>query len=436
MDNECSPSRVIARLRGLPIWYRHNRVLAWICVVIAVNQLGFGSIVPVVPLYAAAFGVSQALIGLTIAIYGLARFTASVPAGWLADRAGRRWSLAAGGAITVAGNLICGLAPTYEVFLLGRFVAGSGAAMVLTSGQVILADITTPETRGRTMALYTAVFLFAVGIGPLPGGILAELGGLAFPFFSYAALGTVVALLALWRVPETRQADLARAVSEAKRLQYLGQISLLLRRRPFLLVSLLSFASFFARTGALFNLVPVRAQQAIGLDPAQIGLGLALISVLALLGAYPSGVLVDTFGRKAVIVPSTLLSGAGLVGFALAPDYTWFLIACLLWALASGISGAAPAAYAADIAPPGMNAAAMSTYRMLADSGYVIGPALLGWLSDLVGTTTALSGTAALVVITGLFFGLFAPETYRRRAPREGAATGERSPVLETPPDD
>ncbi|MER3417609.1 MAG: MFS transporter, partial [Chloroflexota bacterium] len=110
----------------------------------------------------------------------------------------------------------------------------------------------------------------------------------------------------------------------------------MLRRRPFLLVSLLSFASFFARTGALFNLVPVRAQQA-------IGLGLALISVLALLGAYPSGVLVDTFGRKAVIPPSTLLSGAGLVGFALAPDYTWFLIACLLWALASGISVSAPA---------------------------------------------------------------------------------------------
>lgn len=435
MDDERTLTRVPARLRDLTSWYRGNRVLAWICVVIAVNQLGFGSIVPVVPLYAAAFGVSQALIGLTIAIYGLARFAASVPAGWIADRAGRRWSLAAGGALTVVGNVICGLASSYEVFLFGRFVAGSGASMVLTSGQVILADITTPETRGRTMALYMAVFLFAVGIGPLPGGLLAELGGLAFPFFTYAVFGSIVALLALWRVPETRSKTPARAVTQSPGMPYLAQVGVLLRHRPFLLVSLLSFAAFFARTGALFNLVPVRAQQSIGLGPAQIGLGLALISVLGLLGAYPSGILVDTFGRKAVIVPSTLLSGAGLVGFALAPDYGWFLIACLLWALASGISGAAPAAYAADIAPRGMNAAAMSTYRMLADSGYVVGPALLGWLSDFTGATTALIVTAALVVTTGALFALLAPETHRRRA-QEAASPGTEPRPLEVPPRD
>jgi MFS family permease len=396
-------------------------VLAWICLVIAVNQLGFGSIVPIVPLYAAAFGVPQVLIGLAIAVYGLARFAASVPAGWLADRAGRRWSLAGGGAVTVAGNLICGLASTYDVFLLGRFVAGSGAAMVLTSGQVVLADITSPDTRGRTMGFYMAVFLFAVGIGPLPGGLLAELGGLAFPFYTYAALGSVVALLALWRLPETRPATLTRTDGRAHQSSYLTQVGSLLCHRPFLLVSLVSFAAFFARTGALFALVPLRAQHEIGLNPAQIGLGLALVSVLGLLGAYPSGLLVDLMGRKAVIVPSTLLSGTGLVGFALAPSYGWFLLACLLWALASGIAGAAPAAYAADVAPRGMNAAAMSTYRMLADSGYVVGPTVLGWLGDLTGTTITLQATAALVVVTGALFALFAPETYRKPTAQDEA---------------
>jgi len=418
------PQALAARMRELPLWYGRHRVLAWICLVIAVNQLGFGSIVPVVPLYAAAYGVPQFLIGLTIAVYGLARFAASIPAGWLADLAGRRWSLATGGVMTAAGNAICGLAPTYEVFLLGRFVAGSGAAMVLTSGQVILADITNPETRGRTMSFYMAVFLFAVGIGPLPGGLLAELGGLALPFYSYAALGSVVALLALWRVPETRPATRYHVEGLHHQTPYLSQVVALFSQRPFLLVSLLSFASFFARTGALFTLVPLRAQHEIGLDPAQIGLGLALISILGLLGAYPSGLLVDTLGRKAVIVPSTLLTSAGLVGFAVAPNYGWFLLACLLWALASGISGAAPAAYAADVAPSGRNAAAMSTYRMLAESGYVVGPALLGWLSDLTGTTDTLEATAVLVVLTGAVFALFAPETYRSRGSRHGQSPG------------
>ena len=75
------------------------------------------------------------------------------------------------GFVTVLGNLVCGLAPNFEVFLLGRLISGSGAAMVLVSGQIILADITTPERRGRTMAIYQGVFLFAVGFGPLPGGL-------------------------------------------------------------------------------------------------------------------------------------------------------------------------------------------------------------------------------------------------------------------------
>ena len=74
-------------------FYANNGPLVWVCVLIAVNQLGFGSIVPVVPLYAKSFGVSQTAIGLTIAIYGLARFLMNVPTGHVADRYGRRVAL-------------------------------------------------------------------------------------------------------------------------------------------------------------------------------------------------------------------------------------------------------------------------------------------------------------------------------------------------------
>src|SRR3712207_7919933 len=109
-----------------PGWYGRNRVLVWVCVLIAVNQLGFGSIVPVIPLYAREFGVSQSAIGLTIAIYGLARFLINMPAGQLADRIGRRGALAVGGLVTAGGNLLCGLAPAYLPFLAARFVAGGG----------------------------------------------------------------------------------------------------------------------------------------------------------------------------------------------------------------------------------------------------------------------------------------------------------------------
>jgi MFS transporter, DHA1 family, multidrug resistance protein len=393
-------------------WYRKNRILTWICAIIAVNQLGFGSIIPVVPLYAQSFGVSQTLIGLTIAVYGFARFAAGVPGGWLADIAGRRWSLATGGFVTVIGNLVCGLAPTYEVFLVGRFIAGSGAAMVLVSGQIILADITTPERRGRTMAIYQGVFLFAVGFGPLPGGLLAQWGGLAFPFFVYSVLGGAAALIALARLEETRH-HRQQEPGETAQPGFLGQLRLITADKAFLLVCLVSFGQFFARTGAIFNLVPVRAENVMGLSPSQIGFGLAFVSIVSLVLAYPSGYLVDRFGRKTVIVPSTLISAVGLAMFAGTGAFGWFLLSCFVWAVGGGLGGAAPAAYAADVAPKGMQAAAMGTYRSIADTGYVFGPLLLGLSADGFGAASSLVATAAFVAFCGLAFAGFAPETYR-----------------------
>ena len=145
-------------------------------------------------------------------------------------------------------------------------------------------------------------------------------------------------------------------------------------RRGFVLVSLVGFVNAVARTGALFNVIPILARDRLALSTDRIGLGLALASVVGLALAYPAGVLVDRYGRKTVIVPSTALAGVSLVLFLLAPSYAWFLVGCVAWSAAAGVSGAAPATYAADVAPAGMNAAAISGYRMLSDLGYVIGP--------------------------------------------------------------
>jgi len=130
-----------------------------------------------------------------------------------------------------------------------------------------------------------------------------------------------------------------------------------------MLVSLVSFMNAVARTGALFNVIPVLAQDRLSLSTDRIGLGLALASLVGLAVVYPSGVLVDRYGRKFVIVPATFVSGVSLLLFLLAPSYAWFLAGCVAWSLAVGVSGAAPAAYAADVAPPGMNAAAMSAFE-------------------------------------------------------------------------
>jgi MFS transporter, DHA1 family, multidrug resistance protein len=400
--------------------YARYRILVWMCVLIAVNQLGFGSIVPVTPLYAASFGVSTSAIGLTIAVYGLARFLLAVPAGRLSDRLGRRGTLALGGGVTVAGNILCAVAPSYELFLAARFVAGAGAALTLTAAQIVLADISAPSERGRIMGIYSGVFAFAVGVGPYPGGLLAERFGLNAPFVAYAALGSVVAVVAWLRVPETRAARLSSAASVIAPPSFAQQIRLLTASTGFLLVSFIGFAAAVARTGAVFNVVPVMVKQRLDLAPDQIGLGLSLVSLGALVLAYPSGMLVDYFGRKAVIVPATLISGLAAALFALTPSFGWYLFACGVWGFALGIASDAPGAYAADSAPPGMNAAVMSTYRMLSDAGYVLGPLALGVIADVWSAQTALAVAGSMLVISAVLFGRFAPEGYRPRH----AATG------------
>lgn len=395
-----------------------RRVLLWMCVLVAVNQLGFGAMIPSLPLYAQSFGVPASAIGMAVAVYGLARFACAIPAGQLSDRLGRRPSLAIGGLVSTVGNLWCAWATSYPEFIVARFVAGAGAGLILTTGQVVLADISTPANRGRTIAVYQGTFIFAVGIGPFPGGLLAEHFGLAAPFVAYGIASLIATVVAWFAVSETRSmGEGGRGGGGLAQPSFAMQMRLLAGQIGFLLVSLISLMNAVVRTGGLFAIIPVLMVQRLGLSVSAIGFSMMLGSVSGLLAAYPAGSLADRFGRKAVIVPATLLTGTSMLLFCVAPSYLWFTLACIVWGVASSVGAAAPAAYAADSAPPGMNAAAMSTFRMTADAGYVIGPLVLGLIVDAYGPIPALlAGSAALLAVS-LAFAILAPETLGR-APR------------------
>ena len=392
-----------------------RRVLVWMCVLVAVNQLGFGAMVPSLPLYAQSFGVPASAVGLAVAIYGLARFLIAVPSGRLADRIGRRPSLALGGVLSALGNLWCAWATSYPEFIAARFVSGAGAGLILTTGQVVLADISTPERRGRTIAIYQGTFLFAVGIGPFPGGLLAEHFGLAAPFLAYGVAALLATAVAWFAVAETRDMGRKPGGLRATKLRFVEQLRLLTSQIGFLLVSLIALMNAVVRTGGLFAVIPVMITAQLGISVAAVGSAMALGSVCGLIAAYPAGWLTDRFGRKAVIVPATLITGVSMLLFCYAPNYAWFTAGCVVWGIASSIGGAAPAAYAADSAPPGMNAAAMSIFRMMADAGYVIGPLVLGLMVDITGALPALLTGAGLLVVVGVAFAILAPETFRGR---------------------
>ena len=111
-------------------------------------------------------------------------------------------------------------------------------------------------------------------------------------------------------------------------------------------------------------------------------------------------------------MPSTLWVALTILLFTLSRDYTAFLGTAVLLGLATGIAGASPAAYAADLAPARHRGGTIGLYRTFGDMGFVIGPVLLGWVADLSSYATALRLNAALLFL------LFARETVggRRRA--------------------
>lgn len=388
----------------------------WVCLVIAVNQLGFGIIVPVTPIYARTFGVSEAAIGLVVAVYGLGRFLFSVPVGQAADRYGRKWAIFFGTVATCVGSLLCGLAGDFTQLLIFRFVAGIGSTFVITGTQIVVADVATRENRGRMMSTYQGFFSFAVGVGPSIGGLVAQYAGPRAPFFVFAVLTLVAGAVALTRIPETR--TVGSAVLSDPLAQPNGPSTLrrLVSNVGFMTVSLVTLSAAFTRTGAIFAVVPLMGVERLGLAPSSIGFAITIGNLFNLTCVAFSGILADRYGRKMVIVPGCLFAAVAFVGFAFAGGYPAFVLSTVLWGIGTALSGSGSSAYAADQAPPGGNGTTMGVYRMLSDFGYVAGPALLGAIAEAAGAQSSLLFAAAMAIGAALPFALLAPETRARRA--------------------
>lgn len=393
---------------------RDQRVFLTLCVLILINQLGFGLITPVLPLYADSFGLGPSLIGVVIGIYGLARFLVNVPAGRLAESRGRRPVLIAGTLINALSAALMATAQNLPQLLLYRVLGGAGAATVLLAGQIMVADLATSANRARLSSVYQGFFLIGVGLGPLPGGLLADLYGLRAPFIFYALTAGATCLAAMAVLSETRPAAEQSSAAGAVIDRFPAAGGAGLWSAGFILIAAVSFMQFWGRTGAMFNIVPLLGRERLGLSPAQIGLALTLVNVLNIATLYHAGTLSDRFGRKPVIWPSTVIAGLSMLAFAASDSFLAFIGSALLWGLSSGISGPSPGAYIADLAPPERRGRVIGAFRTCSDAGYIVGPLLLGWLAGVAGFNAPLILTAALFVLAGGLFALFAPETHRR----------------------
>ena len=393
---------------------------------------GQGVIAPVLPLFQREFDVSTGVVGLTLSLFALSRLVLNVPLGVLSDRHGRRALLVWGPLVTAAGMVGTGLAQDIEQLLAARAVAGAGSAMYMVASLTYLADISTDQNRARFIATNQGALLLGVSIGPAVGGLLAELYGFRLPFFVVGLSAIVAAVYAYWRLPETggsrSQAPAppapdpgppapATAGAAGGRRPWLA----MLVSGNFLTVAFVTTMIFFTRAGGRQTIVPLLGDSRLGLSPGFLGLAFTGMSLVNLVLIAPAAIAADRFGRRAVIVPSGIATVAGLLVFAGATNITLFLIGALVLSVASAVAGPAPAAYVADIAPPGARGLSMSLYRSAGDVGFVVGPPLLGVIADASSFGWALGANAALVALATVLFLLFARETMH---PRRAAGAG------------
>src|SRR5947209_9024212 len=170
---------------------------------VAVDLVGFGVVLPLLPLYASRFHASAATVGAMFASFSVAQLIFAPLWGRVSDRVGRKPVLILSLLGTAAGTLLTGLAGSLALLFVGRIVDGASGASVSVAHAAV-ADVAPPRERARLFGLLGAAFGVGFVAGPTIGGI-AALVGPRVPFFVAAAIAGVNALVAIRRLPETNR---------------------------------------------------------------------------------------------------------------------------------------------------------------------------------------------------------------------------------------
>jgi multidrug resistance protein len=195
--------------------------LAIVFVTVLIDLIGFGIVIPILPLYADHFGASATTVGFLLAIYSAMQFVCSPILGKLSDRVGRRPVLLASIVGTSLGFLIMGLARTLWLLFLARIVDGITGGNISTAAAYI-ADVTVPEERSRGMGLIGAAFGIGLIVGPAVGGLLSHIS-MPTPFLFAAALAAVNAVALYFFLPESLKDEHREQARRVSILQILSE---------------------------------------------------------------------------------------------------------------------------------------------------------------------------------------------------------------------
>ena len=402
-----------------------------------VYAVGLGAMTPALAVAALALGLDAARAAAVVLLVGLGSLVANGPASALAARAGERvtmvvsaglgtvgaglaWATTAG---VSSGPSAAGVAEPgrLALFLAAVLAVGMAGAGFNLARQAYLAVAVPATHRARAMSTLGGTVRIGTFLGPFLGAAAQAPLGLDGAFAAAAAAMAVGALLCL------RIRDLPVPASDPAAGEEPGPAGrprlrdVARARRGALLTAGFGVVAVSAARAARNAVIPLWATH-LGLDAATASLVFGLAGAADLLLFYPSGRLMDRFGRRAVAVPCLTLLGAGFLAISLTREPTAFAAAAVLLGIGNGFGAGIVMTLGADHSPPNARAPFLGLWRSMSDAGMLAGPLLLSGATAAAGLAV---GVGSLAVVCGVGAVVFAAVL-----PRGPGAVADPPPVV------
>jgi DHA1 family multidrug resistance protein-like MFS transporter len=368
-------------------------------------MVGFGVVVPVLPVYVRSFGVGYAEVGAVVSAFALMRLVASPFVGRLIDVAGERVVLAVGIGIVAISSGLVGIASDYPHLLLLRGVGGIGSAMFTVAAMTLLLGTTSAAHRARAVGFYQGGFLIGGMTGPAIGGLLATIS-LTAPFFFYAGTLAVAGIIGLVLLrPRVRLVDGQKTAgtpdAEAPDTP-LVPLRDVLRDARFRAACLANFAQGWNSFGVRSALIPVIVVEVIKGPSSFTGIAFAVAAVAQTLALGPAARFIDRTGRRPAMIGALAAAAVLTVGISFTADIITLTVLLSLYGVVSAFLGIAPAASVGDVVGR-RGGRAVAIFSMSSDIGAIVGPLAAGALVDAFSFPVAFGVGAVFFVLASLY---------------------------------
>ena len=383
---------------------RKNPALSMIFLVVFVDLLGFGILIPILPTFAThILGVKEGAIGIAIALYSLVQFLFNPLFGGLSDKYGRRNIILYCLLLNASGYIIFAFTHSYLMLLASRVVAGVGGSSIGVA-QAYIADITTKEDRAKGMGLIGVAFGLGFVFGPIMGGILAHYSYMITGFAS-AGFSLLAFSLSVFLLPESLKKELIQSDIKRKIFNVDG-FKRILNNTPVLLVILM----FFILTFSVANIYGTFALLGVSVyhfSNIQIG---TVYGVLGLVSAIVQGGLIGRLSKKytdnQLITAGSFLLVAGLVMLPFGGNLVGLIVIIIILSLGTGMLQPILLSLISKVAPEKEQGIVLSVNQSFSAFARVLGPLWGGFSFQYLGYKFPFFTGAACTLLI-LWFSIF-----------------------------